>query len=421
VVGGRGRGRLAVVVGALLAAGMAGCKLDRVNVAEGRDGLVVHAIIDSKTFLVDVLVERTLTGRVDVRPATPDTINPVVAGGGIPVSEAQVTITRLSDGRSARGCEGAIIDSLVVSGRDTVLTPLCVQQDGHPWGRGVYHFHNRGEAARTVFWALPMPRGDSYRLDVAARTGETVSAVTMIPTFIRANPQILVRATFDRERDSIVVTYPAIEGQERFLFRVQTPYGPYSLFTDSSRLVVRGSLRNATDNNIPPAFLPGFRQGITVGAVDQNYFDYYRTSNSQFTGLGLLSHLDGASGVFGSVATAFNDSVTVTAPFRDPADGRFVGGAGGRDTLELWMLEDVKGGRLVSGDLVAYDGVNFGYFRAGILGTLVNGRLALDVLRRDTADDVVYHLSGSAATAASPTLTLARSGGGTLTFRRIAP
>ena len=75
--GGQNRLRLAVsTIAALTTLLASSCKLDRIAVPEGRDGLVVHAVVDSKTLVVDVLVESLRVYRQAVR---------VLGYGGNPV------------------------------------------------------------------------------------------------------------------------------------------------------------------------------------------------------------------------------------------------------------------------------------------------------------------------------------------------
>ena len=85
--------------------------------------------------------------------------------------------------------------------------------------------------------------------------------------------------------------------------------------------IIASLLRNTSAVNLPFVFVPGFVQRVTVGAVDRNFFDWYRSSSDPYTGSGLVSHLDGALGVFGAHVPVSSARLTVTAPLRDPIEG----------------------------------------------------------------------------------------------------
>ena len=50
---------------------------------------------------------------------------------------------------------------------------------------------------------------------------------------------------------------------------------------------------------------------LAVIAVDENYFDYYHRTSDLFTSRGLVMHLDGGIGVFGSVVTVATRTIVV--------------------------------------------------------------------------------------------------------------
>jgi hypothetical protein len=97
--------------------------------------------------------------------------------------------------------------------------------------------------------------------------------------------------------------------------------GAWASFTDSTRVALTGALRNPDESRLPHVFLPGFRQLLTVTAVDANMYDYYRTTNNSFVGFGSVSRVKGAYGVFGSAVTVARQNVVVTANQTLPVEG----------------------------------------------------------------------------------------------------
>jgi hypothetical protein len=63
---------------------------------------------------------------------------------------------------------------------------------------------------------------------------------------------------------------------------------------------------------------------VLIAAADSNFYDYYRTQNDPFTGSGIISRVQGAVGLFGSLATVSRRVLDVTAVRQQPIEGRFV-------------------------------------------------------------------------------------------------
>ncbi len=59
---------------------------------------------------------------------------------------------------------------------------------------------------------------------------------------------------------------------------------------------------------------------LVVGAADSNYYDFVRSSNSDFSGRGFINHLVGGIGVFGSLVAAAQE-VLVLADQEDAREG----------------------------------------------------------------------------------------------------
>jgi hypothetical protein len=349
---------------AIAALATAACELDRASVPRGDTQLVVHAVLNPNSDFYTVLVEESLSGRltVDTTQAT-DPSEPILSSGGVPVSDAVVRITRISTGEVARGHEDA---RYAVGGR----------------GHGVYRFRNALKAAFDPVGTehyIPILRGTAYSIRVE-KNGRVVTGRTTVPEPGPGVGQVQGRPRFNRDHDSLVINFPSVVSGARGLLRIATPYGPFTLFSDSGRFVVPGTLRNAFADGLPSAFVPGFESNVLLAVVDSNYFDYYRSFNSPFTGSGLISHLSGGSGLFGSFLPLDTRRLDITADYTHPLDGRYVGGASGRDTLELWVDDEVRGGQLVSGSLRLVQANGFQLGRAPVLGVLADGTLALRVL-----------------------------------------
>lgn len=388
---GAGRRRLVRLARPALAAAalatLAGCEFGEQTVAPGTPRPVVHAVLNPfGQFEYAVLLERTLTGRIDTPEGAFDPNDPIVTGGGEPITGATVVIRRVG-GDSAIGTE-------LVSTRS----------DGK--GRGVYVFVNRGQPqfGERIPNALVIRRGERYTLRVTTPASELVTGATTVP-FASLAPDTIPTRAFDVTRDTFAFTWPAAEGAtSRYALEIQSPYGPFTLFTDETTIDVTGDLRHVFAENLPRVFVPGFIQTLQVHAVDTNYFDWYRSRNNPFTGSGLINHLQGGTGLFGALVPIRSTQFDVTAPIDDPTDGR-------------WEALDVSGayptqltlyatGALVSGRI---EDVDEQPRQRGILGTrAASGELTLRVLAQWSAADTAYTL-----TARVRNDTLVTSGGAT--------
>jgi hypothetical protein len=158
--------------------------------------------------------------------------------------------------------------------------------------------------------------GSRYTLRIQTAQGETVTGDTRVPLRNPASPGTSLRP-FNRDRDSVFVFWDAVPDAARYSIRVDGGRGPFQVFVDSTEYLISGALRNTEAIGLPAVFFPGFVQRLTVGAVDRNFFDYYRSTNDPYTGSGLLTHLNGALGVFGSYVLVHGDRLTVTEDFGD--------------------------------------------------------------------------------------------------------
>ncbi len=337
------------------------CTFGEQTIAPGTERTVVHAVLNPAAGDQYVLVERTLSGRV---PIGDDSIgsgaDPIASGGGVPVHGARVEV------RDANGASVVAVETQVVPpGSKT------------PRGTGVYRFTNLaipGGGFGQPRSGLRVVPGAALTLRVDGVDGTVVTGATRVPGNVTtAFAPRAQSALFMRDTDTLRLQWDPAPGARSYLVRAETPYGAFFLFTDSTRVQLTGDLRNLFAERLPRVFQAGFTQWVTVAAIDTNFFDYYRSGNSPFTGSGLINRLSGGIGVFGSYVPMLSMAVTVRATPRDPFDARyFANGPQGREQLRLWV--DTRSGALaeVTG---AYRLPTQEQY--GVLGTLDGTRLRL--------------------------------------------
>ena len=277
----------------MLAAGAAACDLGSVTVPTTAPSVVVHSVLNTSAPNQVVLVERSLTGQITI----PDTMfnpnDPIVSAGGIPVSGAVVEISD-SAGTVFKGIEDKTV---FASGQ----------------GAGVY---------RVPLGGGLLKRGERYMLHVHTAEGEEVRAFTRVPRPDVSSTGTLTR-TFNRDHDTLVVSWDPAAATRAYALRVESPFGPFFLFTDSLRFRLTGDVRNLFASDLRHVFIPGFRQDVLVAAIDSNFFDYYRTNNDPFTGTGIISRVEGGLGLFGAMVVLQSGTLTVTADQTEPIAGRY--------------------------------------------------------------------------------------------------
>jgi hypothetical protein len=363
---------------AFVTASVAACDLEfeKVTVPAGRSRPAVHAVLNpfvGQGFTV--LLERTLSGRVAVQEGRVDPDDPIVTGGGEPITGARVVI-RFED-RTDSGVANEIVDE---------------RTDGK--GRGVYHFLNAGCGLVCPTNGIQLRRGGAYVLEIQTPQGELLSATTTIPTAF-ARSDTLLRRTFDATRDTYVFSWPAAVSLDRYAVQIQTPFGPFQTFSNVESLAVNGSLRNFQRDRFPRVFVPGFRQALHAFAVERHYFEYFRSANDEFTGQGLVSNIEGGTGVFGAIHPIRVQDLDVVAPFDEPTDGRWtlIGGASGFPP----RLTTYADGAFASGRLEDVFDPEQRTLR-GVLGSRSGNTLRLAVLQgmslRDTAWTLVAEVRG---------------------------
>jgi hypothetical protein len=347
---------------ALGAAVVQACTFGEQAIAPGTERTVVHAVLNPAAADQYVLVERTLSGRV---PAGDDTlgsvVDPIVSGGGVPVHDARVEV------RDASGASVIATETRIVPPGATVSR-----------GTGVYRFSNLALPGGGSFGqprsGLRIVPGAQLTLRVEGVDGGVVTGATRVPgVATTAFAPRAQSALLTRDVDTLRLRWDAAPGARSYFVRVETPYGAFFLFTDSTSVQLTGDTRNLFAERLPRVFQAGFTQWVTVAAIDTNFFDYYRSGNSPFTGSGLINRLNGGIGLFGSFVPMLSVAVTVRATPRDPFDARyFANGPQGREQLRLWV--DARDGALaeITGAYRLPTDEQY-----GVLGTLDGTRLRL--------------------------------------------
>lgn len=346
-----------------LLAGVQACTFGEQAIAPGTERTVVHAVLNPASAEQYVLVERTLSGRVSVNDdSIGSATDPIVSGGGVPVHGARVEVRD-------------------ESGATAIATETQVGPSGSPTvrGTGVYRFDNlalppgSGPPGRPRAGLRIVP-GSRVSLRVEAPEGTVVTGATRVPgVATTAFAPRAETATLLRDADTLRLRWDDVPGARSYLVRVETPYGAFFLFSDSASAQLTGDLRNLFAERLPRVFQAGFTQWVTVAAIDTNFFDYYRSGNSPFTGSGLINRLSGGIGVFGAYVPMLSVAVTVRATPRDPIDARyFANGPQGRELLRLWV--DARNGSLaeITGAYRLPTDEQY-----GVLGTLDGTRLRL--------------------------------------------
>jgi hypothetical protein len=336
--------------------------------------VALHSVFSATASTQVVLLERTRTGSVMVVGSQFDASDPIFTDPGITESNAFVRLIT-PDGRTLLARED-----------------YTVRNDGK--GFGVYRFDLAGST---------LVRGASYRLLVQTVAGENLGAETTVPGGAAAEePE---SRTFDRSRDTALVEWPAAVAARSYFVRIETPYGPRTFFTDSTRVRLTGDLRNVDTDALRHVFIPGFPQAVTVSAVDSNYYDWYRSHNDAISGAGLVNRVQGGLGVFGSLVRLRYQSLNVVAPQSGPAAGSFVP-VGSREELsvspylQLQLYVESPAARGDQADALSGRSqrrVSLGDPRCaecGILGTVRNGHIELALLSGWSATDTLEVFTG---------------------------
>jgi hypothetical protein len=238
--------------------------------------------------------------------------------------------------------------------------------------------------------------GARYVLQVRTPDGTVVTGSTVVPNVPAFVPGSRF-TPFDRDTDSLRLVWGNVGAARSYLLRIESPFGPFLLFSDSTHLTLHGDLRNYFAASLERAFIPGFRQRVDLAAVDTNYYDYYRSRNDPFTGSGIINKLDGGIGLFGSAVSINASTLDVTQGSREPAfEGTYDVVA--TPALPRPVADVLRVYVETSGEPAALSGWftrnrNSGVLE-GMVGSRTNGRVVLEFLENQSAVDTVAVFSG---------------------------
>ena len=349
---------------------LAACEIEEIAIPRTEARVALHGVLSATASSQIVLLERTRNGSVTPLAPPFDQEHPIGSDEGIAE-------------------KGAIVSLTTPSGETLVAV------ENRP---GVYRFALAGTA---------LERHGTYRLSVLTTRGEVLTAVTSVPA---GDPAAAATTrAFDRTGEPVVMEWPAAVGARSYFVRIETPFGPRSFFTDSTRVRLSGELRNIEVMALPRVFLPGFPQAVTVSAVDSNYYHWYRTHNDAISGTGLSNHVQGGIGVFGALVRLRFEDFQVVAPQTEPEAGTFdfVGTpseVASTPVLRLELYVESRAARDDQGDALSgrYHRRpvigQAGCVTCGLLGSTLKGRVELALLRdwyaRDTADVLTGEFRG---------------------------
>lgn len=226
---------------------------------------------------------------------TPPVGNTLVVHGVLdPSSRDQVVAVQIARGSTTRleSVTGASVLLTLPDGRqvqattDTATTPFD------------YHFRLDGLG----FELVP---GGTYRLEIRVPDGRVVTGHTTIPL---TQPVSLEAPVEDMRyrRDTVRLRWARVPAARTYEVSASALVGGHSatnsFFADTSvDLTTSTTGPNGTFLNGTTFLFLGIPNRVAVTAVDSNYYDYYRRESDFLTGIGLITHLDGAEGLFGSV------------------------------------------------------------------------------------------------------------------------
>ena len=276
----------------------AACDLKPVEIPLGDPVVVVHGVMRPDREYQFIVVEQSFSGTVDHRYGHGETI-PTEGPPRLPIENAVVTVTNLDDPA------------------DTCGNPVRFEQ--HSDSPDITPFPG-------VYWSprnCPTLRaGNRLAMYVETPSGDVVTGTTTLPGMREATLNALGEyydfgldtvIGFNRDRDILRVSVDPVSGR---LLQIEIMrigdldimsgvdvWPGAKLLADTMQVAVPGDLVDASGlSEGDDVFRAGRRYLMWVSVTDSNYYDFSRSRNNKYTGRGLINHLEGGFGVFGSLA-----------------------------------------------------------------------------------------------------------------------
>ena len=150
--------------------------------------------------------------------------------------------------------------------------------------------------------------GGTYQLRVVAPDGRTVTGRTTIPNAVPSTTRTPTQ-TIDRSIDTVSLQWARVAGARSYQIFVRSTAASFSLFAGDTAVALPGTMKDLDSGD--DVFERRLTHQVAVVAVDENYFDYYHGASDFTSATGLVMHLDGGIGVFGSVVTVATRTIVV--------------------------------------------------------------------------------------------------------------
>jgi hypothetical protein len=255
-----------------------------------------------------VLAAATTTACVETTSASADANTVIVHAVLDPSAQHQRIVVQTTTGAVAtqRQVTGAVVTIATPDGR----TLSAVERRDTTAVVFGYGGRVRSPAVTTIYdldvgGLIP---GGTYQLRVVVPDGRTVTGRTTIPNAVPSTAALPMQ-TIDRDRDTVSLQWSRVAGARGYQVFIQSTAGIFSLFATDTAVVMPGTMQ-VLDNG-EDVFERRLTHVVTVIAVDENFFDYYHRTIDFSTSTGLVMHLDGGIGVFGSVVTVATRTIVV--------------------------------------------------------------------------------------------------------------
>jgi hypothetical protein len=250
------------------------------------------------------------TACVETTAVTPDANTLVVHAVLDPGVQHQIIVVQATTGAVAaqRQVTGAVVTIATPDGRTLTAVQrtdtgavTAIAPGGFPFPRVTTIYDLDVGSAGLI-------RGGTYQLRVVAPDGRTVTGRTTIPNAVPSTAAAPTQ-TIDRDRDTVTIHWSRATGARSYQVFVRSTAGSYGVFVADTSVVLPGNVQVL--GNGEDVFERRLTHQLAVVAVDENYFDYYHRTSDFSTATGLVMHLDGGIGVFGSVVTVATRTIIV--------------------------------------------------------------------------------------------------------------